>query len=325
MISWEVKDWISFMSRVDEANHYHLFGLDIVSALELPELGQPAIFDGSRNAQVTIELGHVAKSLAGGTRVDQYYEFSETECLVDVKDVAHYQVSRGSTIMVEPYQNAADNDIRTYLFGTVLSVLLHQRKLLPLHIGAIASPVGTIAFTGESGAGKSTLAGLLHERSGWPMICDDLAVVRTDGAHPVLHGGMLRLKLWSETIDRLSISAIKVTRDTTRHDKYHLISPNMFATDPQPLKALLLLGKAEHPTLQKIEGGAAFAAITKTIYRPEFANVFSDRNTIIEDCAKIAGAIDVYRFDRPWDVSALDAGADYLIEYFSKEENVRRP
>lgn len=308
------------MRHGDEVNHYRLFGLDMVSELELPELGQPLTFDKAQEPQVTITLGKAARSLDDGVRIDEHYEFTKVEGLVYVKDVAHFEVSHGSTIIVEPDANAADDDVRTYLFGTVFSILLHQRKLLPLHIGAVASPTGTIAFTGQSGAGKSTLAGLLHNRSGWPMVCDDLAVVQTDGTYPTLHGGMLRLKLWSETMDRLSVPAIKVTRDATRHDKYHLISPNMFATDPQPLTALFILGKAEQPTLKKMTGGPAFAAVMNTIYRPEFAAIFSDNKMIMESCAEIAKSIDVYSFDRPWDVSALDAGADYVIEYFSKKE-----
>lgn len=312
------------MGPMKAANYYRLFGLDIVSELELPELGQPLVFDKPQVPQVTVELGNVSGSLVGGIRVDQYYEFSETACLVNVKDVARYEVSRGSKIAVEPCQDAEDDDVRTYLFGTVLSLLLHQRKLLPLHIGAVASPAGTIAFTGVSGAGKSTLAGLLHERSGWPLICDDLAVVQTDAAQPILHGGMLRLKLWQQTIDRLSISAIKVTQDATRHDKYHLISPNMFVTDPQPLIALFVLGKAERPVLRKMGGGPAFAAVTNTIYRPEFARIFNNQKKVMEKCAKIANAIDVYNFDRPWSVSALDEGADYLIDYFSKKDGATR-
>ncbi|MFK7877322.1 MAG: hypothetical protein AB8B71_16360 [Paracoccaceae bacterium] len=305
---------------MDDLNYYRLFGLNIASELELPELGPPLIFDPLQNAQVVISLGPVPKSLAGGTRVNEYYEFSEDACLVDVKGIAQYQVSQGATLLVEPVQGAAENDVRTYLFGTVLSVLLHQRKLLPLHIGAVASPAGVIAFTGESGAGKSTLAGLLHKRSGWPMVCDDLAVVQTGTPHPILHGGMLRLKLWRETINRLEVPATTVTRDTTRHDKYHLISPDLFITEPRPLAALFVLGKGDRPILSKLTGGAAFSAVMNTIYRPEFAAVFSDQKMIMQSCAEIAKTIDVYRFDRPWDVAALDAGADYLIEYFSEKD-----
>lgn len=312
------------MACEDEGKNYHLFGLDVVSDLELPELGPPLSLGKPRNTDVTIKVGHVAKSLAGGTRVDQYYEFSETACLVNVENVARYEVSKGSAIVVEPDEGASDDDVRTYLFGTVFSLLMHQRKLLPLHIGAVASPTGTIAFTGASGSGKSTLASLLHERSGWPLICDDLAVVHTDATHPVLHGGMLRLKLWRETLDRLSVSAIKVTQDATRHDKYHVISPNMFVAAPQPLTALLVLGQAERPTLRKMGGGAAFAAVMNTIYRPEFAAIYNDQKLVMESCIKIANAIDLYNFDRPWDASALNDSADYLIEYFSGQKAVTR-
>ena len=296
---------------------YRLFGFRVLSDINLPELGPPGSDQDSTNMDVSIELGAVATSLDDGVRVHGYFEFNKTECLVDIEGIARLEISGGKRIVVEPVQGAAENDIRAYLFGTGMAVLLHQRKCLPLHISAVQSPAGVIAFTGESGAGKSTLAGLIHKKSGWPMLCDDLAVATQSETRPILHGGMLRLKLWSDAIERLSATADMKTRDTTREDKYHLISPKMFVNGPLPMTALLMIGESNDISIRPINGAAAFSSIMNTIYRPELVNIFNDRATIMKYCAKIADQIDVYAFARPWGFSTIDEGADRIIEYFS--------
>ncbi|EWG98231.1 hypothetical protein [Halomonas sp. BC04] len=92
-----------------------------------------------------------------------------------------------------------------YLLGTALGALLHQRHWFPLHVSALATPSGAWAFTGESGAGKSTLAAWLHHHCGWPLISDDVAVVKPGEMIPRLHPGPPRLKLWQDALAMLGI------------------------------------------------------------------------------------------------------------------------
>ena len=153
-------------------------------------------------------------------------------CLYQFGDIARMLVERPDRITVEMLPGAVESDMRAYLFGTGFGTLVHMRGLIPLHIAAIKTPDGVVAFTGPSGAGKSTKVAELHFRHGWPIVCDDVAVLHPSDERPLLHAGVNRIKLWKDAVERFGIDPSRLTRDIMRHDKYHLHAPEMFVSDP---------------------------------------------------------------------------------------------
>ena len=133
-----------------ELHHYHLFGLRLQSELVLPELHR------NRHAvepDVRIELGPPAD--VGGLQ----NEFSTTDdgaCL-SIADIGRYSIS-SSRILVEPASGAHLRNVRLYLLGSAMGILLHQRGLLPLHANAIEIDGRAFALHRTIRAGKSTLA-----------------------------------------------------------------------------------------------------------------------------------------------------------------------
>ena len=100
--------------------------------------------------------------------------------IVAVEGIAEYAVEGGRKIWVKPAENAPTRNVRLFLLGSVMGLLLHQRGDLPLHANAIEIDGKALAFAGPSGSGKSTLAGAFHDR-GYRVIADDVCVVRSVG------------------------------------------------------------------------------------------------------------------------------------------------
>ena len=155
---------------------YRIFGLSLGSDFDLPEL-LPAPETICPDIQVlrgTVQ--HPDAESPGGQGVvsiaDGIYQF-------EIQRVARYRVQHGTQIVVDPAAGAAAGDVRVWLLGTALGVLMHQRGLLPLHVSAVACAEGAAAFCGHSGAGKSTLAAALHQR-GLPLLTDDVALVTAE-------------------------------------------------------------------------------------------------------------------------------------------------
>jgi hypothetical protein len=171
---------------------YAAFGLRLRSAFALPELRSVA--DDGSPPDVTIELGSVPPSLAGGAPVDPAMQVTGGHFHLDVP-AARFLVRDGQRILVDARPRTSEAALRPYLLGTVMSAVCHQRGLLPLHAAAVVFGDLAVAFAGPSGAGKSTLAARMRDR-GHAVLADDLLALEidADGA-PRVFAGVPRIRL----------------------------------------------------------------------------------------------------------------------------------
>jgi len=147
---------------------YHVYGLVIRSAFTIPELA----CEESRDYDVSVDFGACPESLPESARAPGWAEFAPGRCLIKIPGVSRYLVEGGRSIIVDRRACSGrinqggipDADVRAYLLGSAFAAILHQRGMLPLHVGAIQSRAAVWAFTGESGAGKSTLVGYMGHK-----------------------------------------------------------------------------------------------------------------------------------------------------------------
>jgi len=208
--------------RPGECFLYEVYGLTVKSEIELPEL----VTVKNRQPQVKIRFGQLPKMIDSVTEKWPWCTASDSEFRFNVKGVAGYHVARGQTITVERRlglpQAVPTTDIRLWLLGTAFAALLHQRGLLPLHVSAVKAPTGLWAFTGNSGEGKSTLAGFLHQRFGYELVSDDVAVIDPNDTAPLIYPGPRKLKLWADALDRLNFNGYRRAQDMSNTDKYQI-------------------------------------------------------------------------------------------------------
>lgn len=296
-------------------HHYLIHGLRVMSELELPELasGDPGEPD------VRIVRANVPATLSDPIASGQHWQAADGELLFDVEGVARYLVCAGSTISVDSTdsRNGRPGDVRLYLLGTALGALMHQRGMLPLHASAISTPRGSWAFTGPSGAGKSTLAAWLGKHHGWPVLSDDVIVANLADAQPRLEAGPLRMKLWGDALEALSIDREGLTRDLLRFDKFHLLMGDRDLAGATPFHALVVLengSEGEAPQLARLNGKDALAAVMSAVYRAELAAHIRPAGELFVQSAALASRIKVYRFRRPRSLLAYDDMLRPLLE-----------
>ncbi len=299
--------------------YYHTYGLKIESQLELPELHETPPCD---QPDVTIETPGVEEQLEGATFRNGWLEMGNERCQINIEGIARYRIEHGQRVLLDrrvprDVDPAADpGDVRLFLLGGALGALLHQRQWLPLHVSALKTPGGVWAFTGHSGAGKSTLGAWLHHTLGWPLVTDDVAVIKPHEDKPYLHPGPPRVKLWKDALAALDIQIDGLVRDLTRADKYHLMLREGFQNTAYPLTALVMLERSndgESSTLERIKGVEAFKVVMTSLYRPEMAEEFSDPRGLIKHCAALVSKIRVYRFRRPWSLLDIEENLEPLL------------
>ena len=296
-----------------EKYRYQVYGLTVDSALEIPELS-PA---GDAKAEVSIRIGPVAEQLDDVTERFNGIEYGPDACLLEVPEVGRFLIENGRSITVDRRVDRKRRrghgvplaDIRLFLLGSTFGALLHQRGWLPLHVSAIESDNGVWAFTGDSGAGKSTTVGWLHRRFGWPIVSDDVSVIRPDQSQPLLHPGPRKLKLWQDAVDHLDCHDEHLVRDLSNTPKFQLYLSDQHHYQPRPLQALVILDRCdenESPSLEKLTGTRAFEALMGAVYRPYMAEWFREPRELMQDLVNLCNQINVYRFRRQWSLEQME-------------------
>jgi hypothetical protein len=282
-------------------HEYRLFGLGLRSAIALPEL-EPCPHQAL--APVEIVLGKV-----------QPCGHDDREALVATPDgveltianVARFRISDGQKITVEPDPAASGRNVRLFLLGSAMGILLHQRRMLPLHANAIAFGGAAAAFMGRSGAGKSTLAAAFHDR-GRLILSDDVCAIVAEQEGFMAQAGIPRLRLWRDAVERTGRKVDDYERAFDTLDKYTVgISCNAHSA-ALPLKAVYLLDRDGHtPEIRALSGLAAVEALIENTYRGSYVPRFGDSPAHFTTCLALSRAVPVFALTRPWDTAALGA------------------
>ncbi|GIJ51754.1 HPr kinase [Virgisporangium aliadipatigenens] len=119
----------------------------------------------------------------------------------DVAGVARFLVEEGARITVEAYPGGDPFALRSLLHGTVVALLLGQRREFALHASTVRAHGRGIAVTGDSGAGKSTTV-LALRAAGHELVTDDVSPVSAAG---VVTPFGRALHVWPETAAALGV------------------------------------------------------------------------------------------------------------------------
>lgn len=291
---------------------YQLFGLHVRSEMPLPEL---AAARTSGTPDATIKLGRVAvpsASKGGGTP-------SEAGLLLAIDGVAKYLITNGSEIIVDPESDVPQSNIRLYLLGSVMGVLLHQRGLLPLHANCVEIGGKAFAFMGQSGAGKSTLAAWFHDR-GHRVIADDVCVVRFDEAgRPFASPGLPRLRLWKEALEATGREPSHYQRSYAGDETYDKFDVSIGGgkVDAAEIELASIYTLEEGPQLKisQLNGVEAAEAVFANTYRGAYVAKVGNSRLHWESCLELIRRTPIYRLSRAWGLQRLGADAEQIVTH----------
>lgn len=216
---------------------YRAYGLTLASSIELPEL-RPS----DAEPVVTVRSGPVPAVLDAPHKTGALFQAAPGEYLLRIAGIGAYWVRGGTDIVIEAAPECAAATVRSFLLGSPLTALLHQRGALVLHAAAMAGGRGAVLIAGHSGAGKSTTVATLMRR-GHRVLADDAAAVVSDaGGGLTVHPGFPQINLWRDALDRLGESGEAMPRARERIDKYQWPIGGSFIDVPQRPAHLVILG-----------------------------------------------------------------------------------
>lgn len=279
---------------------YQLYGLGFWSDLELPELAM------TEAAPCDVEIRLVER-------------LEEDGAIIAIDDVASFRVETGRRIDVLPAAGAPAANVRLFLLGSAMGLLLHQRGDLPLHGNALAIGGKAVAFLGASGVGKSSLAHWMLGRGVRP-VSDDVCVVRTvTGARPTLFPGVPRLRLWEDALERGGLAAELLSPVFEGDPAYRKFTVPIEAGEDAlrglPLAAAYILDPGAVFAIAPLSGSDAVEALYAHTYRGEYVGTEGMPSRHWQQCVELAASLPMFKVRRSMELAKLDVENERLLDH----------
>ncbi|BCC54222.1 aldolase [Bacillus paranthracis] len=238
------------MIKTTKTNMYKVFGLRVLSEIQLPEL--PRINEQEETREVIIRTADLFQKWSEFTNTEQNFVVDKNVVMIRIPDTAIFSIQEGKQIIVSPMGNTCEDKIRLYILGICMGALLMQRGILPLHGSAINIDGKVYAILGNSGAGKSTLAAAFLSK-GYTLLSDDvIAVTVSADKTPIVIPSYPQQKLWAESLNAFGMGTASYNPLFERETKYAVPVQSHFFSEPLPLAGVIELTKTEDENVELI-------------------------------------------------------------------------
>lgn len=296
---------------------YRAFGLNIESEFEIPEF-----IPSTGEPDVNVCFGEVPSQLHEPLFCGVRFQASPWQFLLKVDHIANYFVEGGRSIIIQPIEQSDISDIRLFLLGSAFGSLFHQRGLLPLHGSSLNIGGKAYVFSGISGVGKSTLAAGLVKR-GYELLNDDISVISlSENNTPVVNAGYPNMKLWADSIEKLSLDPENYVRVRVKLNKHNLHLKESFNSEALPVRGIYILHTQNIGgiTFEKLKGIEKFNDIKNNTYRLNFLKGIGNTEAHFTHLSALSQYSFVKRVSRPSKGFLLDQLID-AVESDIQSEN----
>ncbi len=282
---------------------YSAFGMTIASEIPLIEL--PA---GRGTPDVIVSTGSLPASVPEPEGWSIHPSLGEVSGWAPAAGA--FRVTGGRDIVVDPVPDVDARALRMAIVGPLLGVVLAQRGAFVLHASTVVIDGRAVAFAGPSGRGKSTLSGALT-RAGHLLVAEDMTVIDTAGAWPVVQPGFPRLKLWPDAATMLDHDVETLPLLHPQREKRSL-ALDAFHPDPIRLARCYLLEDGDEEAIAIPPATEGLLALIRCTYQaPWLSELGSERANLVHCGALIRSGV-VRRLERRRRFDALREVASFI-------------
>lgn len=301
---------------------YKAFGLTIAGDYDFPEL--PLVHYEDALTDIVIMQVDLSQLWAEESNSEDYFIVKKDFVLFYVPDVAIYFIRNGSEIFVSPFAGATEDQVRLYILGTCMGVILIQRRILPLHGSAIVIDGEAYAIVGDSGAGKSTLA-LAFLKRGYQLLSDDvIPITRTENNIPIVTPAYPQQKLWINTLNEFGIASEDLRPIVDRERKFAMPALEQFSKKPVVLAGIFELTRSNDEDI-KISPIENLEGLHKLFYHT-YRNFLVERLDMMEwhfnITTEMMDHLDFYQICRPTTQFTANELVDLILTKISNKETV---
>lgn len=301
---------------------YKAFGLTISSDYALPEL--PLVNNCDSLTDIVIMKVDLSQIWAEESNPNDYFVVKEDFVLFQVPKVATYLINNGNEIYVSPMVGSAEDQVRLFILGTCMGVILMQRNILPLHGSAIVIDGKSYAIVGDAGVGKSTLA-LAFLKRGYQLLSDDvIPVTLSEDGIPIVTPAYPQQKLWLESLSEFGIESKHLRPIIDRESKFAVPVSDQFFTKPVGLAGIFELTRTEDEEVKvspivNLEG-------LHTLFHHTYRNFLIKRLDMMEwhfsITAKMMEHLNIYQISRPITRFTANELVDLILTKIGNKEKI---
>jgi len=281
------------------AFRYYAFGFHIYSEFELPELSNEDQVEAT--PEIVIKESDLCKYWNAKVKDNNYFVLEKEMVLFHVPNIAIFLIEKGESIYITPLSANKMDEIRLYLLGTCMGILLMQKRILPLHGSGIAIDGKVYAIVGDCGAGKSTLARAFLKK-GYKLISDDIIPVRLNkDGNPIVIPTYPYQKLWLESLQAFEMTTNPYKPIAYREEKFSVPMEHKFETNSLPLAGIFELKKTDGEEIEIKE--IRNLERLQILYNHTFRNTFLQPLDLLEwhliTTSKLTDWLTIYQIERP--------------------------
>lgn len=311
------------MFQLGQKMFYKAFGLSISSDIYFPEL--ETISHQIESTDIDIRIGDLTSLYFEPNGEPVQFIFNKNYIAFQFSDVATFFIQDGKSITVSPIKEADEDQIRLYILGTCMGVLLIQRRILPLHGSTVAINGRAYSFIGESGAGKSTIASAFLKQ-GFQLVTDDvIAVELSKDSVPYVKPSYPQQKLWQESLGQFGIETANYSPIYKRETKFVVPVDSQYLTEPIQLAGIFELVKTDSESIEIVP--------IENLKRIQTLFCHTYRNFIIPELGlmdwhftystKIINHIKMYQIKRPSCRFTAHELVPLIISAINREEKIK--
>lgn len=290
---------------------YLAFGIRIDSEIMLPDL-LPA---DSGEAEVCICYGDdIYQFDKHNTDQDRLVVYDETVILY-ILNTAAYGIINCEKIVVQLHEQADMRDVRLYLIGTVMGVLLMQRGRLPIHGSLVVVDGYGQIFAGAPGAGKSTMAAALYKQ-GYAVLADDMFTISCDENGAIwAQPGYSRQKLCEDSAEMLGFDTSELERLSGDWNKCAVSVTEGFSNSPVRISAFYEIVKTscDEVSIMPLTGMGKLVTIMENVYGASLLSYFKQSAAIFKKCADFSKQVPAFRIKRPENGMSLQQQLELVL------------
>lgn len=277
---------------------YQAFGFTISSAMKLPELIQ--IEQSSSPLDIVIQYEHLIDEWNQTLDKEKGYSIRGNRVLFEIEEVAVFAVEAGKTISISPLLGSDEDEIRLYVLGTCMGIILMQHHLFPFHGSAIVLDGEAYAIVGESGAGKSTLASAFMGQ-GFKLLSDDVIPICFTGDRPMVIPSYPSQKLWQESLDHFGMKSSDFQPLYGRETKFSVPVREGFLQKSVPLAGVIELLPVDESavSITPVKGLERLHTLYRHTYRNLFLKPLGLMDWHFARSVELSNQLAIYQLKRP--------------------------